>query len=76
MADPSPVRQRIISSVFSKRNAAGVLEESYVAHVKIWEDGGPDGDGKKPRYILLSGMRQYSMMCVQIVDDVREFRNN
>ncbi|KAJ7706358.1 exocyst complex component sec3 subunit [Mycena rosella] len=47
-------RQTIISSVFSRRNAAGVLEESYVAHVKIWEDAGSEGGGRKPRYILLS----------------------
>ncbi|CAA7268018.1 unnamed protein product [Cyclocybe aegerita] len=46
-------RQRIISSVFSRRNAAGNLEETYVSHVKIWEDAGEAG-GRKPRYILLS----------------------
>ncbi|PFH54821.1 hypothetical protein AMATHDRAFT_353 [Amanita thiersii Skay4041] len=45
-------RQRIIASVFSRRNAHGSLEESYVSHVKIWED--VEGGGKKPRYILLS----------------------
>ncbi|KAK2461629.1 hypothetical protein APHAL10511_006092 [Amanita phalloides] len=44
-------RQRIITSVFSRRNAQGVLEETYVSHVKIWEES--DG-GKKLRYILLS----------------------
>ncbi|PPQ64521.1 hypothetical protein CVT26_002060 [Gymnopilus dilepis] len=44
-------RQRIIASVFSRRNAAGNLEETYVSHVKIWEDA--EG-GRKPRYILLS----------------------
>ncbi|KAF8555612.1 hypothetical protein OG21DRAFT_1483751 [Imleria badia] len=41
-------RQRIIASVFDKRNA-----ESYVAHVKIWEDF-PEGEGQKPRYIIIS----------------------
>lgn len=51
-------RQRIISSVFSRRNAAGSLEENYVSHVKIWEDAGPEGGGQKPRYILLSRMLQ------------------
>ncbi|KAF8640686.1 hypothetical protein AX17_000342 [Amanita inopinata Kibby_2008] len=45
-------RQRIIASVFSRRNAQGSLEETYVSHVKIWEDA--EGPGKKPRYILLS----------------------
>ncbi|KAJ6627091.1 exocyst complex component sec3 subunit [Mycena sp. CBHHK59/15] len=47
-------RQTIIASVFSRRNAAGVLEETYISHVKIWEDAGPEGGGRKPRYILLS----------------------
>lgn len=47
-------RQRIITSVFSRRNAAGNLEETYVSHVKIWEDAGEGG--RKPRYILLSRM--------------------
>ncbi|KAG5718258.1 Exocyst complex component 1 [Termitomyces sp. T112] len=47
-------RQRIIASVFSRRNASGNLEETYVSHVKIWEDAGPEGGGRKPRYILLS----------------------
>ncbi|KAG5647578.1 hypothetical protein DXG03_008931 [Asterophora parasitica] len=47
-------RQKIIASVFSRRNATGNLEETYVSHVKIWEDAGPEGGGRKPRYILLS----------------------
>ncbi|THV06009.1 exocyst complex component sec3 subunit [Dendrothele bispora CBS 962.96] len=47
-------RQKIIESVFSRRNAAGNLEETYIAHIKIWEDAGPEGGGRKPRYILLS----------------------
>ena len=51
-------RQRIIASVFSRRNAEGNLEETYVAHIKIWEDAGPEGGGRKPRYILLSRMFQ------------------
>jgi len=46
-------RQKIISSVFDKRNAAG-SDELYVAHVKIWEDPTSDGPSRKPRYILLS----------------------
>ncbi|KAH7930560.1 hypothetical protein BV22DRAFT_1101736 [Leucogyrophana mollusca] len=52
MAESDPIRQRIIASVFEKRNAAGVIAESYVAHIKIWEDA--EGPGKKPRYILLA----------------------
>jgi hypothetical protein len=51
MADQDEVRQRIITSVFSRRNSGGV-EESYVSHLKIWEDT-EDGT-EKPRYILLS----------------------
>ena len=50
-------RQTIVTSVFDKRNAAG-SDESYVAHVKIWEDAGPEGSGRKPRYIILSRMSQ------------------
>lgn len=49
-------RQRIIASVFSRRNAEGNLEETYVSHIKIWEDAGAEGGGGKPRYILLSRM--------------------
>ncbi|KAK7059116.1 hypothetical protein VNI00_001741 [Paramarasmius palmivorus] len=45
-------RQRIIDSVFSRRNAAGNLEETYMGHIKIWEDA--ETGGRKPRYILLS----------------------
>lgn len=52
MADFDSDRQRIISSVFNRRNAAG-SEETYVSHVKIWEDAGPEAD-LKPRYILLA----------------------
>ncbi|KAJ7357195.1 exocyst complex component sec3 subunit [Mycena albidolilacea] len=48
------IADKIIASVFSRRNASGALEETYVSHVKIWEDAGPEGGGKKPRYILLS----------------------
>ncbi|KAL1707372.1 exocyst complex component Sec3-domain-containing protein [Schizophyllum commune] len=50
----SDVRSVIIQSVFNRRNAAGNLEETYIAHVKVWEDAGPEGGGRKPRYILLS----------------------
>lgn len=51
MADQDSVRQRIIASVFSRRSATGAPEDTYVGHVKIWED---DGGGRKARYILLS----------------------
>lgn len=51
MAD---IKQSIIASVFSRRNATGNFEETYVSHIKIWEDAGPEG--RKARYILLSRM--------------------
>jgi len=51
MAD---IKQSIIASVFSRRNATGNLEETYVSHIKIWEDAG--AEGRKARYILLSRM--------------------
>lgn len=56
MAINDDVRERIISSVFSRRNANGTVEESYVSHVKVWEDSGVEAEGMKPRYILLSRM--------------------
>ena len=55
MADYASVRQRIISSVFSKLSASG-HQETYVAHVKIWEDVSPEEGGKKPRYIIIASM--------------------
>ncbi|KAI0931634.1 hypothetical protein AcW1_001020 [Taiwanofungus camphoratus] len=49
------VKQRIISSVFSKLNSSGnTWEEHYVSHVKIWEDDTRDRGRKKPRYIVLA----------------------
>ncbi|GJE97072.1 exocyst complex component Sec3-domain-containing protein [Phanerochaete sordida] len=50
MADD--VRQRIIESVFARLNAQG-HQETYVSHVKIWEDA-PDEGGNKSRYILIA----------------------
>ncbi|EAU92708.2 exocyst protein [Coprinopsis cinerea okayama7 len=52
MSDIESQRQQIISSVFARRNANG-SDETYVCHLKIWEDAG-DAGGRKPRYILLS----------------------
>ncbi|TFK56552.1 hypothetical protein OE88DRAFT_1649908 [Heliocybe sulcata] len=53
MADHDVVRERIISSVFARRNAAGTgPEESYAGHLRILEDA-EDGS-RKPRYIILS----------------------
>jgi exocyst complex component 1 len=59
--DYSTTREHIIASLFSKVNADGVLEDTYVTHVKIWEDV-PAGttqlsevNGMKPRYIMVAG---------------------
>lgn len=56
MSANDDVRERIIGSVFSRRNAAGDTVENYISHVKVWEDSGNDADGLKPRFILLSRM--------------------
>lgn len=48
------IKQRIITSVFAKRSAAGAPQETYVSHVKILEEN--EEGGRKPRYILLSRM--------------------
>lgn len=61
MADFDSVRQRIVASVFARRNTPGA-EETYVSHVKVWEDAGPEGGGRKPRYIILSG----TLFCIFI----------
>ncbi|KAI1789802.1 exocyst complex component Sec3-domain-containing protein [Ganoderma leucocontextum] len=50
MADGDSIRQRIVSSVFATK----LVDETYVAHVKIWEEDASDEGGKKPRYIILS----------------------
>ncbi|CCM03119.1 uncharacterized protein FIBRA_05240 [Fibroporia radiculosa] len=49
MVEEDSIKERVISTVFAKRNG-----ESYVAHIKIWEDAGEGEAGKKPRFILLS----------------------
>ncbi|PCH33938.1 hypothetical protein WOLCODRAFT_135407 [Wolfiporia cocos MD-104 SS10] len=51
--DYEATRRAIVSSVFSKLNATGHAE-SYVAHIKIREEGAQDESAKKERYILLS----------------------
>lgn len=56
MPDGDSVRQRIVSSVFATK----LVEETYVAHVKIWEEDASDEGGKKPRYIILSSMSSLS----------------
>ncbi len=57
MADADSVRQRIISSVFT----AKLVDETYEAHVKIWESDGTEEGGLKPRYIILSRMCSLSL---------------
>lgn len=49
MADTESIRQRIVSSVFTK-----LTDEKYTAHIKIWEEASADEGGRKPRYIIIS----------------------
>ncbi len=60
-ASAGDTRSQIISSLFNRRSDDGVLDETYIAHLKIWEDG-PAGQGnqaedggRKSRYLLLAG---------------------
>lgn len=57
-------KQQIVTSLFSKRSPDGSLEETYIAHLKIWEDVPQDArsgvgnnydDGRKARYLMLAG---------------------
>ncbi|TBU49952.1 exocyst complex component Sec3-domain-containing protein [Dichomitus squalens] len=50
MAEGDSIRQRIVSSVFTTK----LVDETYVGHIKIWEEDATDDGGKKPRYIILS----------------------
>lgn len=56
----SDTQSQIISSLFSRRDpATNALEETYIAHLKIWEEvpigsGQPDEGQKKARYLLLA----------------------
>ncbi|KAF8330358.1 exocyst complex component Sec3-domain-containing protein [Cantharellus anzutake] len=59
--DATNVRDQIIASLFRKVNADGIIEETYVSHVKIWEEvtpvpnaPAPDPGAMKPRYILIA----------------------
>jgi hypothetical protein len=52
-------QQQIKQSLFSHRGPDGQLDETYIAHLKIWEDvpvgsGQPDEGNKKARYLMLS----------------------
>jgi hypothetical protein len=61
-------RHQIIASLFNRRGEDGVLDETYIAHLKIWEDpppsqaqhlpqGNAEDGGAKSRYLLLAGER-------------------
>lgn len=67
MAAPLDIKQAIIDSVFSRRNASGGAEESYISHVKVWEDAGPEAGELKHRYILLARMSNcdLSSLCIE-----------
>lgn len=65
MADEyAVVRERIIASLFRRTNEQGILEDTYVGHVKIWEDVPPqittfaEENGMKPRYLMVSSSYQ------------------
>lgn len=60
------VKQRIVASVFAKRSIAGAPQESYVSHVKIWEE--TEEGGKKPRYILLSRKCHFSSLIFHQIE--------
>lgn len=60
MEEYANARQAILSSLFQKYDANGQSEETYVGHVKIWEDV-PAGvtqlseaAGMKPRYVIVA----------------------
>ena len=62
MADGDSIRQRIVSSVFTTK----LVDETYVAHIKIWEEDAADEGGKKPRYIILSSMLSSSIRFAHV----------
>jgi len=52
-------QQQIIQSLFSHRGSDQQLDETYITHLKIWEDvpigsNQPDEGGKKARYLMVS----------------------
>lgn len=51
------MQAKIVESLFSNR---GNLDESYVSHVKIFEDA--PGEGTKARFIIIG--RGFSITCV------------
>ena len=48
--DNETVRQGILSSVFATR----LTEQTYVAHIKLWESDANEPGGLKPRFIIIS----------------------
>ncbi len=52
--DNESVRQRIISTVFEAR----LPDETYIAHIRIWESDTAQGAGVKPRFIIISSTSQ------------------
>jgi len=63
MADE--IRQQIVSSLFSKQTPTGVIEENYVAHMRIQEN---DEGGPKMRYILLSGPSIFNTILLLLME--------
>jgi hypothetical protein len=59
IASTMDTQQQIIQSLFSHRGPDGQLDETYIAHLKTWEDaqagsGQQDQGAKKARYLMLS----------------------
>lgn len=54
--DEAEERAAIIASMFSKNKDIGDLEQTYVSHLKVWQEAGGEGEPMQCRYIVLSGM--------------------
>lgn len=62
-ATAQPVKQEIIASLFSRRSPEdGNLEETYISHVKVWEN--EEGGGRKPRYLMIAGESNYLLLLL------------
>jgi hypothetical protein len=60
MEDYGSTREHIIASLFSPGYNNGREDETYVSHVKIWEEvrpaaGSAPDDTLKPRFLILAG---------------------
>ncbi len=52
-------RQHLTSSIFSKKDEDGTLEETLISYVKVFEEDPQDtAEGAKTRYLMLAGVSQ------------------